>query len=385
MAILDLTRYTTTASAILTLLFCKSAQAGDNLDSVCAKLAESHIRSTADSTEFQHAYAMQEWSKCEKMNSVSEDESARKELRKQIRSGKVEAEYMAFSASVAWSDEDLSSDESFSRAMKRESKEACGESKSLSDFEKRIAMRGTDYYDTSEKVVECVRALRDQPIVFTPGASQDAAASFSIGVRDATAILVQVVYDKSAVRCTAYNGKEFGSSEFCAARPPQEQKSCTNNEFAITANAPLAGQCVAIREDLPALTVHVMWSGRNLAIPVPLKRSQQGQKTEEEAARLRRELSSVIAQRDTALKEIQDNLKTTQTTLETLKGRLAKEAMPESNFCVLSPVWNACPAGFGLVGNFFACFQNGMALGIDAAGVNCAGPYDDRHVNVCCR
>lgn len=371
---------TRTAAALITLvsLTTNPAQAQDNLDSVCAKLAESHIRSTADSTEFQRAYAMQQWSKCEKMNSVSEDESAYKSLRQQLRSGKVEAEYMVFSASVAWSDDDLSSDSNFKRALRRVTKESCGDAKSVSDVEKRLAVRGAEYYDTTQQAVDCVRALREQPIVFTPGGSRDAAASFSIGVRDATAILVQIVYDKTAVRCTAYNGKEFGSADFCAARPLDGQKSCTNNEFTITATAPLAGQCVAIRDDLPALTVHIMWSGRNLTVPVPLKRSERGQKAEEEAARLRKELSSVLGEREAALAEREAALKKFASRLDALEAS-------QSGSCVISPTWSVCPTGFHSRGNFYACFPKDSTLGIGAAGMQCGGPYDDRHVTVCCR
>ncbi len=59
--------------------------------------------------------------------------------------------------------------------------------------------------------------------------------------------------------------------------------------------------------------------------------------------------------------------------------------LPWKNFCVLSPVINSCPQGFTDRGNFYACFPNESTLGSNATGMVCGGPYDDRHITVCCR
>lgn len=60
---------------------------------------------------------------------------------------------------------------------------------------------------------------------------------------------------------------------------------------------------------------------------------------------------------------------------------------PKGEYCILSPKWGKCPAGFKNVGNFYACFPNGLThIGHKAAtpNVHCDGNYSTRHINFCC-
>lgn len=60
---------------------------------------------------------------------------------------------------------------------------------------------------------------------------------------------------------------------------------------------------------------------------------------------------------------------------------------PKGEYCVLSPKWEKCPAGFERAANFYACFHNSLkhiGLKANTPNVHCDGNYSTRHINLCC-
>jgi hypothetical protein len=103
------------------------------------------------------------------------------------------------------------------------------------------------------------------------------------------------------------------------------------------------------------------------------------------------EVKMVLALQAAEIQKLKDELKRTtlavaqaQATANTAQS-IANSKPGLANACVISPNWMQCPEGFSNHGNFYACFPQGSGLGVDATGMPCGGPYDDRHVTVCCR